>query len=253
MMRERLDRTIAELEPVIDRARQFSGWSFGDVRVKHLDGPLPWDYEAIAHQHASRAASIVDLGTGGGEVLSRVIAGLDARVIASEEWHINAPVAAARLRPQGVGVIRADSLRLPFRDAAFDLVLDRHEALQPSEIARVLGAGGRIVTQQCGPDDWPEVGRFLDKVPFPDHFSIYQRGLREAGLVVEETRWHERRVAFESLGDLVYMLLLMPWSVPGFDPVRDVQTLVALEDGLRTDDGIVLTEMRYLIVAAKPR
>jgi SAM-dependent methyltransferase len=196
---------------------------------------------------------VLDLGTGGGEVLSRILAGGDARAIASEEWHVNAPIAARRLNPLGASVVRADSMRLPFVASRFDLVLDRHEALGPDEVARVLVPGGTVITQQCGPDDWPELARFLHKVKFDDHFNIYQRGFAAAGLAIDEARWHEGRVAFEALGDLVYMLLVAPWSFPDFDPRRDIDALLALEDALGTPDGIVVTEMRYLIVASKSR
>ncbi len=109
-----------------------------------------------------------------------------------------------------------------------------------------------MITQQCGPDDWPELGRFLPKTVFPDHFNGYRQGFAAAGLTVEDARWHEERVAFETLGDLVYMLLVAPWFVEDFDPRRDIDALLALADALGTDDGIVVTESRYLIVASKP-
>ena len=54
------------------------------------------------------------------------------------------------------------------------------------------------------------------------------------------------------LSDLVFMLLVAPWEAPGFDPERDVDTLIAIEDALRREEGIVLTEPRYLIRAHKP-
>ena len=47
------------------------------------------------------------------------------------------------------------------------------------------------------------------------------------------------------------MLLISPWDIRGFNPARDIDALLAMEDGLRTDDGIVLTMSRYLIVARK--
>ena len=251
-MIDRRSQALAQIAPYIERARNFSGWSFKDVDVRHLDAREPWDYEAIASARARAAASILDLGTGGGEVLSRIVAGIDARVVATEEWHVNAPIAAARLRPLSACVIRADALRLPFADAAFDLVLDRHEALAPAEVARVLAPGGTIVTQQVGHDDWPELRRFFPrKATFEDHFRTYQRGFAGSGLKIDDARWHEERVAFATLGDLVYMLLLTPWFLAGFDPIAEIDPLLALEDGLRTAGGIVLTEMHYIIVASK--
>ncbi len=252
-MTDRRSNALAQIAPYIERAASFSGWSFTDVDVRHLDPREPWDYEAIAVEHARGRSSILDLGTGGGEVLSRIVAGLPARVIATEEWHVNAPIAAARLLPLGTEVVRADALRLPFVAASFDLVLDRHEALAPEEVGRVLAPGGVIVTQQVGHDDWPELRRFFPrKATFEDHFRTYQRGFVAAGLSVEDARWHEERVAFATLGDLVYMLLLTPWFIPGFDPAAEIDELLALEDALRTDDGIVLSEMHYIIVARRP-
>lgn len=250
---DRRARTLRDLEPIVRRARSFSGWSFEDVAARPLDPPPPWDYEALARDAASRARSILDLGTGGGEVLERVLRGLSVSAVATEEWEVNAPVAQRRLGPLGARVVRCSALALPFRDASFDLVLDRHEELSPREVARVLAPGGRLVTQQCGPDDWAEIWRFFHEATrFPDHYQIYQDDLRAAGLSVGAQR-HYRRVAYETLGDLAYMLLLSPWWLPDFDPRRDVDRLLALEDALGTPEGIVVTESRYLIVADKPR
>ena len=94
-------RTLAELQPYIDRARAFSGWTFDGLNVRRFGPPLPWDYELLAHDYACRARAVLDLGTGGGEVLARIVAGIGARVVATEEWHVNAPIAAGRLRPLG--------------------------------------------------------------------------------------------------------------------------------------------------------
>ncbi len=249
---DRRARTLVALEPYVERARAFSGWSFADVDTRYLDPPAPWNYEALARAYALRARSAVDLGTGGGEVLARIVPGSGARVVATEEWHLNAPIAAARLRPLGVQVVRADSLRLPFASGSFDLVLDRHEALTPADTARVLAPGGTIITQQCGPDDWPELRCFLEKVRFDDHFASYQQGFADAGLTVTDVRWHERRIAFATLGDLVYMMLVAPWSFPHFDAAADIDSLLAIEDALTTPSGIAVTEVRYLIVAQRP-
>ena len=249
----RRDRALSELQPYIERARGFSGWTFEGLTVRHVDPGPPWDYEQLARDAALSAGRMLDLGTGGGEVLSRVIAGTSARGVATEEWHVNAPIAHRRLSPLGVEVLRCDSLRLPLRDASFDVVLDRHEALDPVQVARVLRRGGRVITQQVGPDNWPELLQFFPrKTDFGDHFNAYRRGFTDAGLLVADARWHEERVAFGGLGDVAYILLATPWIVPNFDPVAEIDELLALEDALRTDDGIVLTETRYIIQAQRP-
>jgi SAM-dependent methyltransferase len=245
-------RALMELQPYIEKARTFSGWTFDELDVVHLDETMPWDYEAIAHDAALAARSIVDLGTGGGERFGRITDGARGRLVATEEWVVNAPVARDLLRPLGVSVVRADSLRLPFADAAFDLVLDRHEALEPAEVARVLAPGGAVVTQQMGHDVWPELQAFFPSVEFPDHFRLYQDGFQAAGLQIEQAQQHEERVAFRKLGELVYMIMLTPHSFPDFDPVTQIDDVLEMEEELRTPDGIVLTETHYIIQARKP-
>jgi hypothetical protein len=61
------------LQPFIERARGFSGWNFDGLDVRDLEPPPPWDYVAIARNYAERARRVLDIGTGGGEVLSSVI------------------------------------------------------------------------------------------------------------------------------------------------------------------------------------
>lgn len=252
-MTDERQQALDHIRPFVDAARGFTGWTFDAVTVRHLDAGPPWDYETLAREAARGARSIADLGTGGGERFAAIIDGVRARAVATEEWHINAPVAHARLRPLGADVVRADSLRLPFAAEAFELVLDRHEALEPAEVARVLMPGGAVITQQVGPNEWPELRRFFpEKAVFPDHFNIYQRGFRDAGLVIDDARWHERRAAYATLGDVVFMMLVTPGDFPEFEPDREIDRLLAMKDALGTPDGIELTEMRYIIRARKP-
>lgn len=249
---DRAARALETLRPHIEAARSFSGWTFSGQVLKIEPGE-PWDYELIARECAGRASRVLDLGTGGGEVLSRVMLGPTARCVATEEWHVNAPVARDRLAPMGIDVIRTSSLTLPFTSESFDLLLDRHEELDPGECARVLQPGGVIVTQQCGPDNWREFRDFFPRATiFEDHFDAYPAGFAMAGFVIHRLERHEYRVAFRSLGDVVFILLTAPWTVPDFDPERDIESLLALEDALGTTDGIVMTETRYILIARKP-
>ena len=242
---------IERLRPYLERSRSFSGWVF-DIDVRHLGPPLPWDYPTIVREHAAGARSALDLGTGGGERLSALRDALPSFTVATEEWHVNAPVAYRRLRPLDVRLVRAQSRRLPFRDRAFDLVLDRHEELDPAEVARVLQPGGRVVTQQVGPDDWPELRKHVPRMTdFGDIYAEYTQGFVAAGLELLQTGYHHERVAFPSLGDFVYLLGVAPW-IPDFSLERDGEALLALEAECMTDDGLVLTESRFVIVARKP-
>jgi SAM-dependent methyltransferase len=245
---------LASLAPYIERARTFTGWDFAGVGIRELDGPLPWDYEAEARALATNAARVLDVGTGGGEVVSRIAEGLDARLVAAEEWRPNARVAANRLRPLGIDVVhcRTDVHDLPFRDDSFDLVLSRHEAIRLDEIDRILAPGGQLLTQQCAPENWSALRPFVPRMTrFPDHYHEYPAALWAMGYEAHMQRF-DFRTAFATLGDLVFMLLVTPWTIPEFDPDADLEALLLAEAALSTPDGIVLDEGRYLLSARKP-
>ncbi len=249
------DRTAAlkRLRPHIERTRDFAGWDFGFINRRALDPPAPWDYEARGRELAAKASCVLDIGTGGGEVYSGIANGQDARFVACEEWVVNAHYAPQRLRPMGIDVVHSQTgeRRLPFKDAAFDLVLARHEAIDPVEVDRILGPAGTFLTQQVVPDAWPELREFFPRATvFPNHWIEYPDGFRQLGYEVSAERC-DGRVAFATLGDLVAMLMIAPWTVPEFDPEADLDALLALERELVTADGIVLREGRYLLEARR--
>jgi SAM-dependent methyltransferase len=243
---------LAELRPYADRARTFSGWDHSMVRVKALDGGLPWDYEALARVRASEAGRVIDLGTGGGERYAAIAQGLGGTFIASEAWGVNARIAYERLRGQGIATVWAESERPPFADGAFDLVLSRHEAIVPMEVDRILAPGGRFITQQVMPNHWPELrAHFPRQAIFEPHDETYPAAFRALGYRVS-MHTHECEVAFETLGDLVFMLITAPWEIPGFDIEADIDALLAVERDCLAPAGIVLSEGRYLLEACKP-
>lgn len=243
---------LARLTSFRDRARAFSGWEI-EVQSVPLDPAPPWDYGTLVQVYGSRATRALDMGTGGGERLARWRDSLPDALTATEEWHVNAPLAHGRLAPLGVGVVRCRSLVLPFADGAVDLVLNRHEELDPAEVVRVLRPGGAVLTQQVGGEYWQELRPFFPRMTdYGDLFEDYRSGLTSAGMEIIQARRHLRRFAYADLGEIVYLLSIMPWVVPDFDLESDLDALLAAERALRTADGIVLTEPNFLLVARRP-
>ena len=246
------DSRLRALLAVQERARSFSGWSFDDVRVSFPNGREPWDYVADARALLRRASAVVDLGTGGGERFAEMLeGGCPARLVATEQWHVNAPVARDGLASLGVRVVRADSLRLPFRDGSFDLVLSRHEAVEPAEVDRVLRPGGTFLTQQVFAS-WQELRQFFPRqAVHPRHEETYRDWFEQAGYALTQRR-HRYQAVYASLEDLAVNLLVAPWEIPGLDVEEDFEALLAVERELGTGAGIPLTECRYLLTAQKP-
>jgi SAM-dependent methyltransferase len=232
-------------------AARVSGWDLSAINQRLLDPGPAWDYETEARALVAAAETVLDCGTGGGEVYERIIKGLKVRCFATEEWPPNARIAKARLTAYGAPVVQADSLRLPFRSRSFDVVLSRHEAIDPAGVDRVLRPGGVFLTQQVSSDHWPELRPFFpNKAVFPNHDVDYRQAFEAMGYTVE---FHAVRFrsSFASIADLAAMLLVAPWEVPGFDLARDKGALLAVQRELETKDGIVVSEERYLLQAVK--
>jgi hypothetical protein len=67
-----------------------------------------------------------------------------------------------------------------------------------------------------------------------------------------DVREHSQPVGYRRLGELVYLLVATPWTIPDFDLARDLEALVRLERDQHGREGIVLTDQRYIVEALKP-
>ena len=119
------DRLVAEAE-----AASFSGWDFSWLDGRWIDSSPPWDYRQRVLAALPGVQSLLDMGTGGGEMLAS-LAPLPPDAWATENYPPNMPIARGRLEPLGVHVATgvADEA-LPFPDERFDLVINRHEFLR---------------------------------------------------------------------------------------------------------------------------
>jgi SAM-dependent methyltransferase len=129
------------------------GWSFSSMTTagRMSADPLPWSYGSLLIPLMSRANDMLDMGTGGGELLSN-LRPLPPNTHATEAWAPNVPVAREHLEPLGVTVhaIENEDDPLPFAEASLDLIINRHDSYDPNEVRRVLRPGGTFITQQVG-------------------------------------------------------------------------------------------------------
>lgn len=251
-------KTVAELLDEAARA-PVTGWDFTWAAERTAVSPPPWDFGALAQDALQAAASALDMGTGGGEFLAGFPV-LPARMVATESWAPNVPVAGQRLAGRGVAVIHSEGAvdnavqgadpagGLPFRSAAFDLVLNRHEAFAATEVARVLAPGGRFLTQQAGTgsDQFHALLglRAPRRLAFDLDLLLGQAIC--AGLTVEDARVGWETTRFADVGALAWYLRMVPWAVPGFDVTVHRQALetVAARD-------LVVYQERLLLVGRR--
>ena len=148
-----------------------SGWDFSWLAARSTSGTLPWSYRREVARRAASVNTMLDMGTGGGERLSR-LSPRPPMTVATEAWPPNVPIAAARLRPLGIPSFRtrarrttptptAASAAAPFRDGVLALVTNRHEAFLAAEVNRVLSPGGVFITQQVDFHSYDDLYRLM--------------------------------------------------------------------------------------------
>jgi SAM-dependent methyltransferase len=242
-----------------EESQPFSGWDFGHLRRRYSEEKPPWSYEDLARDVLRRARSAVDLGTGGGEVLAELSDTFPGRMVATEAYPPNWTVARDRLAPAGASVVAyaADEVSsvLPFRDGSFDAVLDRHEAYDAREVARVLTEGGVFLTQQVDGRSHADLLAWFGTEPHWPGVTVDRLAaeLVRAGLDIELARsWHGA-ISFLDVGALVYYLKAIPWEVPDFSVKRFTPELLGLQRRLDATGVLRFDEGSFVIRARKPR
>ena len=239
-----------------EERQPFTGWDFSYLDGRMTAGGEPWSYMDRAAELMRRSGSVIDLDTGGGEKLLMLREHWPARVVATEDYLPNFELATERLSPLGVSVVRAevsDTAPMPFADGEFDLVLNRHAAFNPSEVARVLSAGGTFLTQQVHAMwAWDLHAAFDAQPEWPDAtLAKYVPMLEAAGLCVVTAEESEGSLVFSDVGAIVYYLRAIPWEVPGFSVRTHLRHLLALQERVEAGEDLEFFAAKFLIEATR--
>lgn len=250
-------RVMASFEGLIEEALDapITGWDFTWLNERATEERPPWSYSRLAAQRSDDASSLLDLQTGGGELLAGLPV-LPPLAAATEAWGPNVVRAATRLRSRNAWVVEADDSRLPFGDGSFELVLSRHPVVTWwDEVARVLAPGGRYLSQQVGPRSMVEVTEFFmgpQASSSARQPEVAAAKAEVAGLRVEDLRSTRLRATFSDVGAMVYFLRLVIWIVPDFGVEKYRDRLLALHRQIETEGPFVAHATRFLIEATKP-
>ncbi len=243
------------------------GWDFSWFEGRATEERPSWGYAVSLAGRLAGAGAVLDIQTGGGEVLDFALARVAAAAtapapvltVATEGWPANVARATALLRPRGIAVVAVpETAPLPFADAAFDLVTSRHP-VRPrwGEIARVLRPGGTYFAQHVGPRSVYElVEYFLG--PQPEAASHDRHPDREraeaeaAGLEIADLRAERLRIEFHDIAAVVHFLRKVIWMVPDFTVEAHQPRLRALHEQLTGQGPFVAHSTRHLIEARRP-
>jgi SAM-dependent methyltransferase len=236
-----------------EAAEPFEGWDFSYLDGRFVEGEPPWGYLDLARAAIARSSDLLDIATGGGEVLAG-LAPFAGRATAVEGYAPNLPIARRRLEPLGVRVFEGNTRSgMPFPDAAFDLVLNRHGGFRAREMHRILKPGGVFLTQQVGGDNLADLTAvFGATLPYPDNSLDRVRDAFVAlGCEIQRAEAWRGAVTFADVGAVIYFLKAIPWVVQGFAVERHLDALEALQAKLDDGQPLQFTYTRFLIEAVK--
>lgn len=177
---------------------------------------------------------------------------------ATETYPPNVAIARERLEPLGVDLRDTsddpDNRNLPFDDAAFDLVINRHEAYVPAEVFRILKPGGHFVTQQCG--GYGEVDLieyFKGRIePMDWTAAVASRQLSEVGFEIIDSQEVYPEYSFLDVGAVVYTFMAIPWLLEDFTIERYQGRLLAMYEHIQKHGSFTVRDQRFFVEAVKP-
>jgi SAM-dependent methyltransferase len=249
---ELFDFLISEAEA------HFSGWDFSYIADREHPAPLRWSYVSEALLRVRKSKAVLDMDTGGGEMFS-YFAPFPSVAYATEAYVPNIPIAQERLEPLGVEVVALaedEPRQLPFEDATFDLILNRHGYYWEPELYRVLQPGGVFITQQVG--DRNDIGiRELLGAPNADvhvewaDLAEAVANLEAAGFQVVKQLEDIYPQRFYDVGAIVYQLKAIPWQIPDFSVEVYFDRLKTIHEKIQRDGYVDVDEHRFFIVVEK--
>ena len=244
---------IAWLEE--ERCAQIHGWDFSHIEGRFSEELPPWSYAERIASVLTPDMRLLDIDTGGGEFL-RSLHHPPQMTAATEGYPPNIALCGEELLPLGIDFRAADAGgELPFDDASFDIVINRHGSLNFREIYRVLKPGGVFLTQQVGADNDRELVQLLlpgTPIPFSrQRASCLAQDLRGEGFAVTEQQEAFCDIRFFDVGALVWFAHIIEWEFPGFSVESCRERLLAAQAQLEKTGSLCARTHRIFLQAQK--
>jgi len=240
-----------------ENAAHIHGWDFSHIDGRYTEETdLPWNYRNTILHYLKPTMKILDVDTGGGEFLLS-LGHPCANVSATEAYPPNVQLCKQTLLPMGIDFRAADGGNaLPFEDATFDIVLNRHGDFNEHETYRVLKPGGIFITEQVGAENDRELVALLlpdaTELPFPEQYlHIASEKLKAKGFEIIEEQECFRPIQFFDVGALVWFAHIIEWEFPDFSVDKCSERLINAQKLLNTNGCIEGQIHRFFLVARK--
>ncbi|AYW47841.1 SAM-dependent methyltransferase [Tetragenococcus osmophilus] len=237
--------------------RSLEGWEFSylDDSGRWEMEPLPWDYLEIVRQYLKETDRLLDMGTGGGEILL-TLAHPYNKTSTTEGYLPNYQLCKKKLEPLGITVkfVNEDD-HLPYPDGHFDMIINRHEAFRLDEVNRTLKHGGIFITQQVGCENSRALSKRLLKkeleVDFRNQLSYQLKQARKIGFEVLSSDEFYATLKFFDTGAIAYYASVIEWEFPNFSVDNCLDALMEVHHEIEGKGFVSSIEHRYMMVLGK--
>ena len=238
-----------------DASNSFSGWNFSYIETRMSYEPLPWSYASVVLPYLRTVSSALDMGTGGGEFLTS-LQPFPIKMVATEMYDKNYPLARAALEPLGINIVTYDDKNaLPFVDNEFELVINRHEYYPPDELHRILQKEGIFITQQVGELNCSDLIEFLDAPSYQEEGlpvwflenAINQ--LETSNFSILKSNESYTKTRFYDIGALAYFLNAIPFIIIDFTVDQYKEKLREIFDHIEQDGFFEVKNHHFFIIA----
>ncbi|MGI6188325.1 MAG: class I SAM-dependent methyltransferase [Caldicoprobacteraceae bacterium] len=240
----------------------FSGWEFSYITEtgRMQEVPVKWNYFSKIRPYLYNAKRLLDVGTGGGEKLSR-FAPLPKETYATEGYKPNVEIAKKNLEPLGIQVIEVDgddgppyNSNLPFDDGFFDLIIDRHEAYCLEEIYRILADDAHFITQQVGSLTIANLIQLLDNKGLEIsnwNLKYAENEFLKNNFKIVSSLEDISFIRFYDVGALGIYVKAFPWVFPEFTAKKYEKELMYIHERILNEGYIDIVYHLFFIDAKK--
>ena len=236
----------------IEENATFEGWDFSYLEGRWESEFIGWDYDVFVREYLTPDSVLLDMGTGGGEYLLSLNHPYDL-TFATEAYPPNYQLCQDTLAPLGITVKRVFSdTKIPFSDKQFDIVINRHESFDISEVKRILKPNGIFITQQIDRNSQNLAERVLPNhvKTSPTHNLLSNMELiKRQNLHILYENESFTKTKFYDIGAFIYFAKIIEWEFPGFSVENCFKELYHLHDEIERQGYIEKDEHHFIIIS----